>query len=214
MPEHPESLAEGADPARDFAAAVQADDLALVRAMLDQDPALRHRLNDTMPGLHFGGTPLIAAVNNKNREMVELLLGAGADVNQKSHWWAGGFGVLDYAVDLADFLISRGATLDACSAARLGRLDALSAIVRADPRRVHERGGDGKTPLHWAATIETAEFLLENGADIDARDVDHESTPLQYLIREHQDVARLLVARWADADIFAAAALGDLARAR
>ncbi|MGH7655079.1 MAG: ankyrin repeat domain-containing protein, partial [Gemmatimonadaceae bacterium] len=120
----------------------------------------------------------------------------------------------DYAVDLADFLISRGATLDACSAARLGRLDARSAIVRSDPRRVHERGGDGKTPLHWAATIETAEFLLESGADINARDVYHESTPLQYLIREHQDVARLLVARGADADIFAAAALGDLARAR
>ncbi len=69
---------------------------------------------------------------------------------------------------------------------------------------VHARGGDGQTPLHFASTVEIAEFLLAHGADMDALDVDHESTPAQYMLRvEHvrhyprdrQDVARYLVSR-------------------
>ncbi len=64
-----------------------------------------------------------------------------------------------------------------------------------------------------------AEFLLSNGAEIDARDVDHESTPAQYMLRvEHkrhyprdrQDAARYLVSRGCHTDIRMAAALGDL----
>ena len=53
----------------------------------------------------------------------------------------------------------------------------LRELVAADPDIVHARGGDGQTPLHFASTVEVAEFLLANGAEIDARDMDHESTP-------------------------------------
>jgi hypothetical protein len=58
-----------------------------------------------------------------------------------------------------------------------------------------------------------------NGADIDARDVDHESTPAQYMLRvdqkrhypnDRQDVARYLVSRGCRTDILMAAALGDV----
>jgi len=84
---------------------------------------------------------------------------------------------------------------------------------------VHARGGDGQTPLHFASTIEIAEFLLENGADIDALDIDHESTPAQYMLRvdqkrhypkDRRDVARYLVARGCKTDILMASALGDV----
>jgi hypothetical protein len=44
--------------------------------------------------------------------------------------------------------------------------------------------------------------------------VDHESTPAQYLVRSHPDVARFLVERGAHTDILLAAALGDLERVR
>jgi len=44
---------------------------------------------------------------------------------------------------------------------------------------VHARGGDGQTPLHFASTVEIAEFLLAHGAAIDARDVDHEAHALR-----------------------------------
>ena len=81
------------------------------------------------------------------------------------------------------------------------------------------RGADGRTPLHFASTVEIAEFLLANGAEIDARDRHHESTPAQHMLRvEHkrhyphdrQPVARYLVSRGCRTDILMAAALGDL----
>ncbi|HET7378767.1 MAG TPA: ankyrin repeat domain-containing protein, partial [Gaiellales bacterium] len=84
----------------------------------------------------------------------------------------------------------------------------------ADPELVHARGGDGQTPLHVAPTVAVAQWLLDHGADIDARDVDHESTPAMYMVRDRQDVARFLVSRGCHTDILMAAALGDLALVR
>jgi ankyrin repeat protein len=55
-----------------------------------------------------------------------------------------------------------------------------------------------------------ARFLLDHGADVDARDVDHESTPAQYMVRERQEVARYLVSRGCLTDILMASALGDV----
>jgi ankyrin repeat protein len=58
------------------------------------------------------------------------------------------------------------------------------------------------------------EYLLEHGADIDARDIDHESTPAQYLVRAPQELARYLVSRGCHTDILMAAALGDIGLVR
>ncbi len=83
----------------------------------------------------------------------------------------------------------------------------------SSPRRpalVQARGGDGQTPLHVASTVAIAQLLLDRGADIDARDIDHESTPAQYLVRDHQDVTRYLITRGCQTDILMAAAVGDL----
>jgi hypothetical protein len=57
--------------------------------------------------------------------------------------------------------------------------------------------------------VEIARYLVDRGANINARDVDHESTPAQYLVREAPDVARLLVDRGAWFDIFIAVGLRD-----
>ena len=73
-------------------------------------------------------------------------------------------------------------------------------------------------PLHFASTVEIAKLLLANGAEIDARDLDHESTAAQYMLRvdqkrhyprDRQDVARYLISRGCQSDILMAAALGD-----
>src|SRR5207249_9873462 len=82
-------------------------------------------------------------------------------------------------------------------------------LVSADPALVNSRGGDGQTPLHFASSIEVAGYLLDHGAEIDARDVDHESTPAQYMVRDRQDVLRYLIQRGCQSDILMAAALGD-----
>jgi ankyrin repeat protein len=197
------------DPAEALAAAVHANAAADVARLLEQYPELKSTLDAPMRHGPFGATPLLGAVNNRNREMIDVLLSAGADINQRSHWWAGGFGVLDSDHDLATFLIERGATVDAHAAARLGMLDRLRELVAANPEVVHARGGDGQTPLHFASSVEIAEYLLDRGADIDARDIDHESTPVQWMIRDRQVVARYLVERGCSTDLLIGAALGD-----
>ncbi|MGQ0642419.1 MAG: hypothetical protein ACT4P6_16865 [Gemmatimonadaceae bacterium] len=106
----------------------------------------------------------------------------------------------------------RGARLDAHSATHLDKLDELRAIVAKDPKVVHARGGDGQTLLHFAKSVEVADFFLAHGADIDALDIDHEGTPAQWMISDRTELARYLVRRWARTDFLMAVALRDILR--
>lgn len=198
------------EPARELLHAILADDPARAGALLGRSPALRARLDEPLPDQGFGTTALLLAVQRGSRDMVDVLLRAGADINARSRWWAGGFGVLDDDHGLAEFLVSRGARVDAHAAARLGWTDVLRERVAADPGVVNARGGDGQTPLHFACSAEVAGFLLDHGADIDARDVDHESTPAQWMMRDRREVARYLVSRGCRTDLLMLSALGDL----
>ena len=190
--------------------AMRADDAPGMRALLGAHPELKSRIND--PIGPFDSPPI---TNVRSQAMLDVLLAAGADLNAKSRWWAGGFGLLHVAEpELAAYAIKRGAIVDAHAAARLGMLDELTRLVRANPQVVHAAGGDGQTPLHFASTVAVAEFLLDQGANIDARDVDHESTPAQYMIRDRQEVVRYLVGKGCATDILMASALGDLDLAR
>jgi ankyrin repeat protein len=190
--------------------AYHADDPDQVRELLNRHPEFKGRINDPV-----GPFDSPAIVNARSRRMLDVLLEAGADINARSQWWAGGFGLLDSASpDLAAYAIERGAVLDAHSASRLGFLDKLRELIASDPQLVHARGGDGQTPLHFASTVEIAAYLLSQAAEIDARDVDHESTPAQWMVKDRQDVARYLITRGCQTDILMASALGDLSLVR
>src|SRR5882724_10180747 len=196
---------ETSDPLELLKQAFRDDDSELVRAVLECTPEVRARINEPIASFD---SPAITHV--RSREMLDVLLDAGADINAKSRWWAGGFGLLHRAEpDLATYAIQRGAIVDAHAAARLGMLEKLRELVFSDPALVHARGGDGQTPLHFASTVPIAEFLLRHGADIDARDVDHESTPAQYMVRDRQPIAACLVRRGCKTDILMAAAMGE-----
>ena len=65
----------------DLAAAVRADDVERAKSILAADPSLSSRLNDPAPGESFGGTILRHPVEAKQREMIDLLVRAGADPN-------------------------------------------------------------------------------------------------------------------------------------
>ena len=211
LKEHIESRGREQSPFGLLAQAFHANDAVSVETVLREHPELSSALNGPAPGAPFGQTALLLAVSSGNREMIGVLVKHGADINGRSDWWAGSFGVLDScAPDLAPFLIERGARVDVNAAARLGMMDHLEALVSANPDLVHARGGDGQTPLHVASTVPVATYLLHHGADINAKDVDHESTPVQYLVRERQDVARFLVTRGCRTDILMASALGAL----
>ena len=99
-------------------------------------------------------------------------------------------------------------------AARAGLVDQLSTMLAIDASLINAKGIDARTPLHCAGTVAVAALLLDHGARIDARDEDHDSTPAQWRIGESPDVAGFLLERGAKADIFLAAALGDLALAK
>jgi ankyrin repeat protein len=198
-------------PVSELSAAVTSGDAAAVRAILERHPNLKATLDEPMPGGSFDQQALLIAAARGSRDVVDALLDAGADINIRSRWWAGGFGVLDVADSaLVPHLIEHGAKVDANAAAKLGLLETLDSLLTERPARVHARGGDGQTPLHVASTVAIAQLLLDRGADIDARDIDHESTPAQYLVRDHQDVTRHLITRGCQTDILMAAAVGDL----
>ncbi len=189
-------------------AAFHKDDAASVRELLERYPDLKAKINEPLADFD---SPAIVCV--RSREMLDVLLAAGADINAKSRWWAGGFGLLHSASpELSAYAIERGAIVDVHAAARLGTMEKLTELVAADPELVHARGGDGQTPLHFVPQggIEIAKYLLEHGAAIDARDVDHESTPAQWMVRDRQDIARYLITRGCKTDILMAAALGDV----
>jgi len=180
-------------------------DAVLFAQLLERHPELKGRINDPVAAFD---APVITRV--RSREMLDVLLAAGADINARSRWWAGGFGLLDSAEPaLAAYAIERGAVVDVHAAARLGLMKRLRELTSADPELVRARGGDGQTPLHFASTVEVAKYLLDHGAEIDARDVDHESTPAQYMVRDRQEVLCYLIQRGCRTDIFMAAALGD-----
>ena len=65
------------------------------------------------------------------------------------------------------------------------------AMLAEDPARVHERGGDGQTPLHFARSRAVVDLLLDAGADIDARDVDHRSTAAEWMLGDGAGVGAL-----------------------
>ena len=128
------------------------DDAATLRNLLGQHPELRARIND--PQNDFGSPPV---VNAKSQAMLDLLLEFGADINARSKWWAGGFGILHSAPpEIARYAIERGAQVDIHAAARLGLFDRVRELLATDPSLVHARGGDGQTPLHFASTEQIA----------------------------------------------------------
>jgi len=217
---HVESLARVLTPGQMLTAAIRAMDPEKTAGVLRDHPELKAHLDDPLADYGAGMHALLAAVQRSDRPTIDVLLAAGADINARSQWWAGGAGVLDECShEMAAFLIERGAVVDAHAAARLGMLERLREIVAAGPAAIAARGANGQTPLHFASTLEIAQYLLEHGAAIDAFDLLHESTPAQHMLRvvqarhyphDRQEIARYLVAGGCRTDLFMAAALGDL----
>jgi hypothetical protein len=204
------SIPQPVDPVEELKLALRHDNARQVEEMLSRYPKLKAAIDETTGPFD---TPAIVTV--RSPAMLEVLLAAGADLNAKSRWWAGGFGLLHLcSPEMAAYAIGRGAFVDIHAAARLKMLDRVKELIATDAGLVQSRGGDGQTPLHFAGTLDIAVYLLDQGAEIDTRDVDHESTPAQYMIDDRQEIARHLVACGCQSDILMAAALGDIDLAR
>ena len=195
-----------------FFDAIKMGDLAAVRRTVEEDL----RLLDAFDYRSFGATPLTLATFCGSKNMIEELLNLGADPNRKSDWWAGPWSPLHSVIqagnyELAEYLLERGASLDVHTAAALGRTDELAKILDREPDLIRQPGGDGCQPLHFAGTIAAVDVLLDRGADIHARCVDHYSTPIQYHCHPRPKIAQYLVSKGAEPDIFSATMAGDTA---
>ena len=135
------------DELEQFKQLVYAHQAEALDELLTAHPKLRHTLDD--PHFWFGSTALIIA--KEHVDVVDVLLKHGADIKATSQWWAGDFHLLEVASpQAAERLVERGATITAHAAAEQAWLDWLDAAYERDKSIVNQRGGDGKTPLHYA----------------------------------------------------------------
>jgi ankyrin repeat protein len=157
------------------------------------------------------------AVENGRADVAGLLLDAGADPNHPSDMYDGWTPMLIAASrespELVQLLRSHGAMVDAWSAAALGDVARLSQIVEGNPDVVRERRANEAPPLHFAATVDAARFLVDHGALLDALDK-YGATAARaaaYGRRSRRPVARYLMDVSGESDAWLFAALDDVA---
>ena len=150
-----------------------------------------------------GWTPLLLAAHEGKKDLVEQLLAHGADVNSRDkqgktplHWakpnikeWLRQHGGHDFQRDVLD-------------AARAGNLELIKTLLIDDPNLVSVSSSDlWRKPLHEAVSSghkDVTEFLLANGANVNAED-EQGNTPLHLAASEgRKDVAEQLLANGAD----------------
>jgi ankyrin repeat protein len=179
------------------------DNVASVRALLDAGADVDARF----AGPHTE-TPLHWAASSDDVEVIDALLDAGADIEAPGAVIGGGTPLADATAfgqwDAARRLIERGARSNSFEAATLGLLDRVRAEVEGDP----PLAPDFVTGSFWGAChggqLETAQYLLAHGADLDWVSTWDGLTPLDAAKRsEAADVVDWLVslgARSATAD--------------
>jgi ankyrin repeat protein len=176
-------------------------DLEKVQALLRSDPNLVLSKDDE------GFTPLHQAVNRGHKDVAELLLAHGADVNARLRV-KGQEVPLHLAVagghkDVVGLLLAHGADVNAKNnkggtplhlAAYLGHKDIVGLLL-AHEADVNARTNIGDTPLHSAASgqgEDVVELLLVNKAEVNAKD-NKDETPLVLAAHEnHEDFVELL----------------------
>ncbi|MDA8243508.1 MAG: ankyrin repeat domain-containing protein [Elusimicrobia bacterium] len=157
-------------PGLQLASAIRNGDAARVRELV----AAGAPVNISGPGW----SPLMLAVMQDNGEMVDILVGAGADINARTK---------DLATPVS-------------LAARWGKFGALERLLKAGVN-TEPRDMIGWTPLMWAALRgkdRAVELLVKGGANINAEDSDGNTPVMLAVSRGHRESALTLVEGGAD----------------
>jgi ankyrin repeat protein len=94
------------------------------------------------------------------------------------------------------------------TAARAGDLEAVKALLAADPALVNAQDANGATPLHLAARgvhAELVDYLVDHGADVTIRDANQVIALHSLAYRGADELVTLVITKGADVD---AAAVG------
>ena len=211
--------------------AAKTGDIEHIRELLASDGRLANASGYIRTSLWGSDAlPLHVAVMHGRKDIVDLLLAHGADINARDEKY--GFNALIHAIDLADFmpeyaalgmvefLLARGAEKDVWACAWLGDSAGVDAWLQRDPALVNAVGPGPSTLLSFCRDVKSIQFYLDYGADplvpYERSGKYGRTTPLRDIAyRRNYDCARHLLAHlgWA-VDIFWAAIMGDLARAQ
>jgi ankyrin repeat protein len=207
----------------DTAAILQAardGDMPVVERLLTADPRLVHASDEYLK------TPLHWAAEYDRRDVAQMLLDSGADLEATTSW---GATPLDSAATLgstkvADLLLARGARgMNLVAAASLGKLDFVREFLDSGaPLASLAKPAPAEPDDHWVADCArikgdvlshafycacrnghtaVAALLLEHGADVNAKGV-FGGTGLHWAaINGHKDTVKFLVAHGADRTI-------------
>ena len=153
---------------------------------------------------NIGLTPLHMAAGDGRKEVAELLIAKGAEVNAKIE----GMTPLDIAIELkhtttADLLRKHGGKSGATDsihvAAAVGNIEAVKQHLAAGTD-VNAKSSFG-TPLHSAASKgnkEIVELLIAAGADVNARDDGGDTPLLNAAAFGQKEIVELLIGKGAE----------------
>ncbi len=185
--------------------AASAGDLEKVKALLKDNPDMIFSRS-----VNMRQTPLFFATESGQKDVAELLLANGADVNARD---IDGETPLFHTVekghiDAVQLLLASKADVNAKSRdgatpliyAAVFNQNNIAQLLLANKAEVNAKDNGGDTPLHDAANLgykDLVELLLANKAQVNAKD-NNGRTPLAYATgqgpahQEHKDVAELL----------------------
>jgi RNA polymerase sigma factor (sigma-70 family) len=207
-----------------FKATVQGD-ATLVKTLLAKDPALARATGPADNPLWGAETSVLhLAVMYGRKDIIDLLLAHGADINEKDEKY--GFTALHHAVDLADFLpdyaalgmvdflMAAGAKPDIFVFLWLGDDEGVKTLLEKEPDSANRVGPNKVTPLCYARSVKMAQLLLDHGADMFARLEEGAgfTTPLRWATHYPTVLHFLLNQASIEIDIFLACVLGDTAQ--
>jgi ankyrin repeat protein len=191
--------------------AIGEDDFDKVKKLITEDNIDINTKNDK------GKNALMYAcdIESGNIELVKYLVEKGIDINAKDNY---GETALIYACDIDNFelvkyLIEKGLDINtknykgdnplliSCIWPYIVPIENLIKEYKAD---IHVTDNDGNTPLHLVfdceyPEIEIVEFLLDNGANINAKNNRGENV-LRYACEHYgiEDIIKLLIEKGAD----------------
>ena len=178
------------EPALQLEKAVKSGDVLKVLAVLEEHP----ETIDSRGGLW-------TAVFEGDREIIELLLDRGADVNARHAARDFGFGTpllvaatLGHS-DTAELLAARGATMDIFAHTAMGHRDVVDRMLSEDPAAMGREYGTGHPTIelhpisfaHCCGTDEMYRVFVKHGATIDFMQVwnavnVHNHAAIQFLL--------------------------------
>jgi len=167
----------------------------LVKSFATLNPKLVHATD------MLGETALHGAARGNHVGIAKFLVNKGAEINPPDEDGATPLDYCDEGSAVYKYLRSQGAIKweeSIFAAAGRGDFERVKKLVHENPALVHAETNNGDTALHRASDLEIAKFLIESGADVNAKDWQGRSV-LHHAIEDNEiGMVKLLIESGAD----------------